>query len=78
MHSISAAPSVGWRWAYVIGAVLALAALLVTPQDTAGRERTVPAPGERATAALSVIGIVGIRFLPETLHRGVDATELQD
>lgn len=28
--------------------------------------------------ALSVIGIVGIRFLPETLHRGVDATELQD
>jgi MFS family permease len=51
--------TVGWRWAYVIGAALALAALLVTPQDTAGRERTVPAPGERATAALSVIGIAG-------------------
>ena len=51
--------TVGWRWAYVIGAVLALAALVVTPKDTAGRERTVPAPGERATAALSVIGIAG-------------------
>jgi MFS family permease len=51
--------TVGWRWAYVIGAALALAALLVTPQDTAGRKRTVPAPGERATAALSVIGIAG-------------------
>jgi len=51
--------TVGWRWAYVIGAALALAALLVTPQDTAGRERTVPAPGERATAALTVIGIAG-------------------
>jgi cyanate permease len=51
--------TVGWRWAYVIGAALALAALLVAPQDTAGRERTVPAPGERATAALSVIGIAG-------------------
>jgi MFS family permease len=51
--------TVGWRWAYVIGAALALAALLVTPQDTAGHNRTVPAPGERATAALSVIGIAG-------------------
>jgi MFS family permease len=51
--------TVGWRWAYVIGAALALAALSVAPQDTAGRERTVPAPGERATAALSVIGIAG-------------------
>jgi MFS family permease len=51
--------TVGWRWAYVIGAALALAALLVAPRDTAGRERTVPAPGERATAALSVIGIAG-------------------
>lgn len=28
--------------------------------------------------ALSVIGIIGIRFLPETLQRGVDATALQD
>lgn len=28
--------------------------------------------------ALSLIGIVGIRFLPETLHRGTDARALQD
>jgi MHS family shikimate/dehydroshikimate transporter-like MFS transporter len=28
--------------------------------------------------ALSVIGIVGIRFLPETLQRGVEARALQD
>lgn len=48
--------TLGWRWAYGIGAVLALAALLISPRDTVGRERTPATPGERATGALSVIG----------------------
>ncbi len=76
--------TVGWRWAYVIGAGLACAALLVTPRDTAGRERTPPTPGERATAALSVIGVaaglaaasssaLGIFLVASAVDQGVDA-----
>jgi MFS family permease len=76
--------TIGWRWAYVIGAGLALAALLVTPRDTAGREPTPASPGERATAALSVIGVaaglasasssaLGIFLVASAVDRGIDA-----
>ncbi|HWM59811.1 MAG TPA: MFS transporter [Pseudonocardia sp.] len=75
--------TVGWRWAYLIGAVVALAALVITPRDTAGRERTVATPGERATAALSVIAIaaglaaaaanaLGIFLVASAVDRGID------
>jgi MFS family permease len=75
--------TLGWRWAYGIGAALALAALLITPRDTAGREPTPAAPGERATAALSVIGIaaglaaaassaLGIFLVASAVDRGID------
>jgi MFS family permease len=49
--------TVGWRWAYAIGAGLALCALLIAPRDAAGRQRGTATPGERATGALSVIGL---------------------
>jgi MFS family permease len=73
----------GWRWAYVLGAGLALAALLIAPRDPAGRERTPPAPGERATAALGVIGLaaglgaasasaLGIFLVASAVDRGID------
>jgi MFS family permease len=76
--------TLGWRWAYVIGAGLALAALLVTPRDTAGREQTPAVPGERATGALAVIGVaaglaaasssaLGIFLVASAVDRGIDA-----
>jgi cyanate permease len=75
--------TVGWRWAYLIGAAVALAALVITPRDTAGRERTVATPGERATAALSVIAVaaglaaaaanaLGIFLVASAVDRGID------
>lgn len=75
--------TVGWRWAYVIGAGLALAALLVAPRDTVGREQTPATPGERATGALTVIGIaaglaaasssaLGIFLVASAVDRGID------
>ena len=75
--------TVGWRWAYLIGAAVALLALLITPRDAAGRERSTSAPGERATAALSVIGIaaglaaaaagaLGIFLVASAVDRGID------
>ncbi|MHA6780021.1 MFS transporter [Pseudonocardia saturnea] len=75
--------TVGWRWAYVIGAGLALAALLVAPREVTGRERTPATPGERATGALSVIGIasglaagsctaLGIFLVASAVDRGID------
>jgi MFS family permease len=75
--------TVGWRWAYVIGAGLALCALLLAPRDIAGRERSTAAPGERATAALSVIALaaglasaaataLGIFLVASAVDRGVD------
>ena len=80
----SVALTVGWRWAYVIGAGLALAALLVAPRDTVGREPTPRTPGERATGALSVIGVaaglasasasgLGIFLVASAVDQGVDA-----
>ncbi len=76
--------TVGWRWAFGIGAALALAALLVAPRESAGRERTTATPGERATAALSVIGVaaglgaasssaLGIFLVASAVDRGIDA-----
>ena len=72
--------TVGWRWAYVIGAALALARALVAPaRQRAGREPHAGRPGERATAALAVLGIArrpgrrrGERagHLPRRLRRG--------
>jgi MFS family permease len=75
--------TVGWRWAYLIGAAVALAALVITPRDTAGRERTAATPGERATAALSVIAVaaglaaaaanaLGIFLVASAVDRGID------
>ncbi len=76
--------TLGWRWAYAIGAGLALAAMLVAPRDTVGREPTPSTPGERATGALSVIGLaaglaaaassaLGIFLVASAVDRGVDA-----
>ncbi len=75
--------TVGWRWAYVIGAGLALGALLLAPRDAGGRERSSAAPGERATGALSVIGLaaglaagaasaLGIFLVASAVDRGVE------
>jgi MFS family permease len=75
--------TVGWRWAFAAGAALALAALLVAPREATGRERTPATPGERATGALSVIGIasglaagsctaLGIFLVASAVDRGID------
>lgn len=76
--------TIGWRWAFVMGAGLALAALLVAPRDTVGRAPSPRVPGERATAALSVLGIaaglaaasssaLGIFLVVSAVDQGVDA-----
>lgn len=76
--------TIGWRWAFVMGAGLALAALFVAPRDSVGRERTPRVPGERATAALSVLGVaaglaaasssaLGIFLVASAVDQGVDA-----
>ena len=49
--------TVGWRWAYVIGAGLALAALVVAPRGSGRGERSTDSSAERATGALAVIGV---------------------
>ncbi|GAA4935364.1 cyanate permease [Actinomycetospora succinea] len=49
--------TIGWRWAYVIGAGLALAALLVAPRGSGRGERSADSTAERATGALAVIGV---------------------
>ncbi|TCK26991.1 nitrate/nitrite transporter NarK [Pseudonocardia endophytica] len=75
--------TVGWRWAYAIGAVLALAALTATPRGNAAPDGGRPAPGQRATAALGVIGgasglaagtatALGIFLVASAVDRGVD------
>ncbi|MHA6792368.1 MFS transporter [Pseudonocardia bannensis] len=75
--------TIGWRWAYVIGAGLALSALLVNPRHVAAHRRTRAEPGERATAALSVIGLasglaaatataLGIFLVASAVDRGID------
>ncbi len=74
--------TIGWRWAYVIAAVLALGALPLAPRGASGRERTAAAPGERATAALTVIAVaagvgasaanaLGIFLVASAVDRGI-------
>jgi MFS family permease len=75
--------TVGWRWAFAVGAVLALGALLVAPPHAAGRRRADAVTGERATAALVVIAIaaglgsaaanaLGIFLVASAVERGID------
>jgi len=49
--------TVGWRWAFVFAAVGAAAALWLVPAERDEASRSVTSAGERATAALVVIGI---------------------
>ncbi len=77
--------TVGWRWAYVIAAGLALVALLGVPRGGGPHVRApAPPPGERATRALAVLGVgsglgagaagaLGIFLVAAAVDRGVDA-----
>lgn len=49
--------TVGWRWAFVLAAVGATAALRLVPVEREEQRRARAAPGSRATAALVVIGV---------------------
>jgi len=49
--------TVGWRWAFVLAAAGAAAALWLVPDERDGHQRPEARGGERATAALVVIGI---------------------
>ncbi|WP_226354915.1 MFS transporter [Pseudonocardia sp. ICBG601] len=73
--------TVGWRWAYGIGAVLALAALFACPRTDA-RPAARTRKGDRATAALAVIGAasglaagtataLGIFLVASAVDRGI-------
>jgi MFS family permease len=75
--------TIGWRWAYLIATGLALGALLLTPRGSDGRQPTSTARGERATAALSVIGLaagfgagaataLGIFLVAAAVDRGIE------
>jgi MFS family permease len=76
--------TIGWRWAYVIAAWLAVGALFLVPRETGRWERGSAVPGERATGALSVIGLaaglgagaatgLGIFLVAAAVDRGIDA-----
>jgi MFS family permease len=49
--------TVGWRWAFVLAAAGAAAALWLVPREGTEHKRSEAGGGERATAALVVIGI---------------------
>src|SRR4029453_10793467 len=48
--------TLGWRWAFVLAAVLAVAAIPLVPSEHADWKKARGASGERATAALVVLG----------------------
>jgi MFS family permease len=47
----------GWRWAFVLAAVVAVAALWLVPSERSAPRRQRAGGGERATSALVVIGL---------------------
>ena len=49
--------TLGWRWAFVLGGLLAVAALPLVPADPPGSEMSRETETERATSALVVIGL---------------------
>lgn len=74
--------TLGWRWAYFLGAALALAALALTPRGGEAHVRSRVDPSDRATGALAVIGIgaglgaatataLGIFLVAAAVDRGV-------
>ncbi|MBK1787570.1 MFS transporter [Prauserella cavernicola] len=74
--------TIGWRWAYVIAAVVALSALFLAPRGAGPAPREKAVPEDRATAALSVIGAaaglgaasanaLGIFLVASAVERGV-------
>ena len=53
--------TVGWRWAFGIGATLAAVTLALVPRDGAqARRKRAPERGERAIGALVVIGVAAM------------------
>ena len=74
--------TIGWRWAYVMAAGLAVAALLGAPRGGAYVQAPKPPPGERATLALAVLGVgsglgagaanaLGIFLVAAAVDRGI-------
>ncbi|XVV13037.1 MFS transporter [Actinoplanes sp. CA-131856] len=49
--------TIGWRWAFVLAAVLALAALRLVPSDSPSANTSTSTPAKRATGALIVVGL---------------------
>jgi MFS family permease len=75
--------TVGWRWAFVIAAGLALTALAAAPRGSGPERRDRTVPEDRATGALTVIGAaaglgaaaatgLGIFVVAAAVDRGVD------
>jgi cyanate permease len=75
--------TVGWRWAFVIAAGLALTALAAAPRGSGPEQRDRTVPEDRATAALSVVGAaaglgaaaatgLGIFLVAAAVDQGVD------
>jgi MFS family permease len=75
--------TIGWRWAYVIAAGLALVALAGAPRDTEPHVPAARPPGERATLALTVLGAgagfgagaanaLGIFLVAAAVDRGIE------
>jgi MFS family permease len=49
--------TVGWRWAFVLAAVLAIGALTLVPKSKDAKRKSRGASGKRATSALVVLGL---------------------
>jgi len=75
--------TLGWRWAFVMGAGLALLALPLTPRSREPYVRTKVDPADRATGALAVIGAgaglgaaaagaLGVFLVASAVDQGVD------